>query len=596
MSKLAILKIGAGNFHIGFQATLRIESDGICIAEIDGQLPPAPQIPEQYSEWRANYSDQGLGFRVLEAVEGQNTNISVVTLSDNLKDSLNQWLNYLGREFQPIREGLLSNLKITDKILFVIKPQNELLLRLPWQICDLFERYPNGEVVISNPCQAVANPDKKLKDQVRILVILGVNSDINVQADLEILKENLPDAEIVPLIATSRDKLGDRLWEQEWDILFFAGHSCSEFGKGQGKFYINEHESIAIEDLKYDLRNAIKNGLKLAIFNSCDGLGLAQGLADLHMPAIVVMRERIPDGAAQKFLEYFLQAFAVKGMSLPASVREARERLHGLENIYPCASWLPVLYQHANADPLTWMGLREILEPDIQEQLPVFDRLVNHAIEHKVKMVMLILLGAIGYLVLPPMTSDALNRMGVAKIQAHQFARAKSYLNLALKLNPNNSSARNNLGRLEKAEQEDRSACDKFREAKKQGNAAGWNNEAYCEIKDGNYERAESLLRRGLTQATSKETQYAILKNLGWVLLETGAYDEADAKLQDAIARIGDRAPARCLLAQVLEAKGDQARALSEWDYCLRYASLSIEEEKEWIFMARERIESAREK
>jgi len=30
--------------------------------------------------------------------------------------------------------------------------------------------------------------------------------------------------------------------------------------------------------------------LKLAIFNSCDGLGLARELADLHLPTMIVMQ------------------------------------------------------------------------------------------------------------------------------------------------------------------------------------------------------------------------------------------------------------------------------------------------------------------
>lgn len=44
----------------------------------------------------------------------------------------------------------------------------------------------------------------------------------------------------------------------------------------------------------------------IAIFNSCDGLGLAQELADLHIPQMIVIKEPVPDKLAQEFLKYFL--------------------------------------------------------------------------------------------------------------------------------------------------------------------------------------------------------------------------------------------------------------------------------------------------
>ena len=61
-----------------------------------------------------------------------------------------------------------------------------------------------------------------------------------------------------------------------------------------------------LEEIKKTLRSAISKGLKLAIFNSCDGLGLARQLADLNLPYIIVWREVVPDKSAQKFLQYFI--------------------------------------------------------------------------------------------------------------------------------------------------------------------------------------------------------------------------------------------------------------------------------------------------
>ncbi|NJQ98056.1 MAG: hypothetical protein HC784_11415 [Hydrococcus sp. CSU_1_8] len=56
-------------------------------------------------------------------------------------------------------------------------------------------------------------------------------------------------------------------------------------------------------------------------------------------------------------MRYFLKAFA-SGKSCHLAVREARERLQGLEDKFPCASWLPVICQNPTADTLTWRALR----------------------------------------------------------------------------------------------------------------------------------------------------------------------------------------------------------------------------------------------
>lgn len=79
---------------------------------------------------------------------------------------------------------------------------------------------------------------------------------------------------------------------------------------------------------------------------------------------MIVMRELVPDHVAQKFLKYFLEAFA-GGKSLYLAAREARERLQGLESKFPCASWLPVIFQNPAAVPPTW---QDLLKP--KEALP----------------------------------------------------------------------------------------------------------------------------------------------------------------------------------------------------------------------------------
>jgi len=167
--------------------------------------------------------------------------------------------------------------------------------------------------------------------------------------------KDLPGAEPLFLDKPRRDWFSEHLWDRSWDILFFAGHSKTE--NDRGRIYINETESFTIHDLKRGLKKAISKGLKLAIFNSCDGLGLAQELADLHIPQVIVMREPVPDLVAQEFLIHFLTAFS-HGQPLYTSIREARDRLEKLEDQYPCASWLPVIFQNPGSEPPTWEELR----------------------------------------------------------------------------------------------------------------------------------------------------------------------------------------------------------------------------------------------
>ncbi|WP_199314301.1 CHAT domain-containing protein [Planktothrix sp. FACHB-1365] len=186
------------------------------------------------------------------------------------------------------------------------------------------------------------------------MAILGNDDGINVEADRNFLN-SIPGAKVEFLVKPNRQELNDQLWEQSWDILFFAGHSRTE---GEtGILYINKTESLTIPDLRYALKKAIEKGLQLAIFNSCDGLGLAQDLADLNLPQMIVMREPVPDKVAQEFLKYFLGSFS-GGQSFYLAVKEARERLQGLESHFPCASWLPVICQNVAKLPPTWIELQ----------------------------------------------------------------------------------------------------------------------------------------------------------------------------------------------------------------------------------------------
>ncbi|OKH37347.1 hypothetical protein NIES2119_13950 [[Phormidium ambiguum] IAM M-71] len=362
MSKLVVLSLGQGDFYSGFPlvtAILSQKGDASGMKFL-GSLPPALEIEQIYTRWQLLYQSlaQRLGQPLrIEIIPEETVQVSTVEFSDlcqQLQIKINKWLN--SEEFRRIDRQLRRELNSFDEIQFIIETNNIKLRRIPWHLWDFFDDYPKAEIGLSNrEFQPGKISSQTHLGKVRILAILGNSSGINIKDDRKLLS-NLPGAELVFLEEPQRQELDEQLWDKQgWDILFFAGHSQTE---GEtGVLYINQSEKITICQLKNALKKAIQRGLQLAIFNSCDGLGLASYLADLNIPQIVVMREPISDRIAQEFLKHFLDSFA-GGESFYLAVREAREKLQHLENEYPCATWLPIICQNPANTPPTWQKLR----------------------------------------------------------------------------------------------------------------------------------------------------------------------------------------------------------------------------------------------
>jgi hypothetical protein len=364
MSRLVVLSLGQGNLHEGC-ATVTAQlgqADNPYQMKFTASLPAAPKIYELYQTWQSVYYAfyQRLSWRLdnevddnFEIEEDCVTNISeadIHGLCKLLSKRINTWLN--STKFRKIDQQLRTQLKPSEEIRFIIETNDHLLRRLPWHLWNFFEDYPYAEVALSAP--EYQKPKKLLANnrtgQVRILAIFGNNQGIDISQDKTLLDKLSTQAEVKFLIEPNVGHLNEQLWQQNSDILFFAGHS---FSQEKGFLQINKTDTITLEQLKYGLRQAISRGLKLAIFNSCDGLGLAQELQDLQIPQVIVMREPVPDVVAQEFLKYFLAEFS-SGKSLYTAVRFARERLQGLEGEYPCATWLPIIFQNPAEPSMIW--------------------------------------------------------------------------------------------------------------------------------------------------------------------------------------------------------------------------------------------------
>ncbi len=352
MRKRVILTLIEGSFEQGFSVILRIKKDSASENQVKGRLPPAPNLLQAFNNWQSAYNQWQSTYRI-KPIPGA-TNFScreLASLGSQLADTLNNWLNSDFGEWKKIRDELQCSLSEPDEIQVIIQTDDMQLRQLPWHLWDLFsERYTKAEIALSAP-QYRPPPPPNPTNKVRILAILGDSTGINVEQDRAILQEQLPDVEITFLTQPQLQVLNHQLWEQQWNILFFAGHSASQEDGSTGQIHINQNDSVSPRDLRNALRKAILGGLQLAIFNSCDGLGLAQEIGDLNIPQIIVMRKPVPDFVAQEFLRHFLKVFA-SGTSLYLAVREARERLQGLEKEFPCASWLPVICQNPAARSL----------------------------------------------------------------------------------------------------------------------------------------------------------------------------------------------------------------------------------------------------
>lgn len=337
--------------------------------QVTGSLPAIPELDRLYRRWQAMYtalygycnwrSLTGEDFEI-EEDETYPTDVSEAVfkrLCEQLNHSLNHWLSADG--FRSIDRQLRTQFTPQDEIQIIVAAENRRILRLPWHLWHFFEDYPKAEAALSLIEYTRSHQSNKFSanDKASILAIIGNSQGINIDRDQQLLQQ-LPNAQLRFLLEPDLEQLNYQLWESSWDILFFAGHSASQRPDQAGTFQINGKESLAVNQLKFALKKAIAGGLKLAIFNSCDGLDLAWDLADLQIGQVIVMREPVPDRVAQEFLKHFLTAFS-SGLSLYLSVREAREKLQGLESTFFCASWLPVLCQNPAELPMRWQWGRK---------------------------------------------------------------------------------------------------------------------------------------------------------------------------------------------------------------------------------------------
>ena len=354
-----IINLGKGNINSGCSHIVvqLLDSKNGYQRQLVGSLPPNPELVQLHQQWQfgygAFYQEKATRIGLLQAEGSRYSEADFKQISQQIPQKLNDWLN--SDRFAPIERALRTSLKPNQPIQIIITSKEQQLQQLPWHLWHLLSDYSQAEITFSSPSWQTIEQNSRKRQKTRILVVLGSSTGLNLQEDIKSLV-SLPQTELTIKTEPQLSELNEYLWQEKgWDILLFSGHSHSDLAAGY--IYLNQTEKITIPQLKHSLSKAISFGLQIAIFNSCEGIGLARQLADLSIPYTVVMGEPVPDKIAQIFLQYFLSAFA-QGKTFTLAVKEARQKLAGWENEFICASWLPMIWQNPTIDDIIWQDLQ----------------------------------------------------------------------------------------------------------------------------------------------------------------------------------------------------------------------------------------------
>jgi hypothetical protein len=235
--------------------------------------------------------------------------------------------------------------------------------RLPWEAWEvgiesgLADRIHIVRTPATIRSQTV-NRQQFRRGKARVLAILGDETGLNFEGDRTSLNRfndllvvtylgYQPGEDLIALKQRICDAIADPLG---WDVLFFAGHS-NEASLLDGQISIAPNVALSIRELAPALRKAQQRGLQFALFNSCCGLDIANGLIDLGLSQVAIMREPIHNAVAHSFLVQFLQRLA-QFEDVQEALLGACQWLKLEQNLtYPSAHLVPSLFRHPESVP-----------------------------------------------------------------------------------------------------------------------------------------------------------------------------------------------------------------------------------------------------
>ena len=218
----------------------------------------------------------------------------------------------------------------------------------------------------------------------------------------------------------------------------------------------------------------------------------------------------------------------------------------------------------------------------------------------------LLLVGVLGLRLSLPVFASWYANWGWDNYQEGDWGSAEEDYQRALQLNPDDALAHFRLGLLYENLQNFDLARTQYQLAMQGGEPIAINNLARLHIFNKNYSAAASLIREAKALAAKRQqplddnTEYAMLKNLGWARFKQGNYPDARRQLEEAInlqksANIKENLAAPyCLRAQVKEAQGE--KAWDDWNQCNAKANPNFPEEDKWVWKAQKRLAERLEK
>lgn len=334
-----------------------------------------------------NLADNSLDYSDQEALRGrvaQKGSIAppppdwrrgLVNAEEKLLQEFDKWLG--SNDLKNIRQKMEKAVMELDKehsapidVFFTCYPLA--LERFPWEAWEIFAATDKIRMIrepwnIAKPTVKPRKGDRKA----RILAILGDDTGLDFRAEKKALKslDRIATIEFVGWqpgkdIESLKTEIVNAIKDESgWDVLFFAGHS-NETALTGGELAIAPNVSLFFNELEEPLNTAKYHGLQFALFNSCNGLNLANSLIDIGLSQVAVMREPVHNRVAEEFLVRFLQGLA-EYKDVHESLIATRQYLLEKRTTYPSASLIPSLFRHPNAEPFRFkrLGLIEKIKP-----------------------------------------------------------------------------------------------------------------------------------------------------------------------------------------------------------------------------------------
>ena len=352
--------------------------------KLQADVPLSSSLLRYFEVWQQAYLDyyrSGLRAKLKQSGSFQDPTTDwrsrLAQAEAHLITELDRWLS--ATELNKIREQITAlaidaQQKLYSQLTLSLQCDDPELARLPWESWEISQSVRAAGLV--RLCRAPGNIQEETttyrrQGKMRLLAIIGDDTGLSFQQDLEALQslKSIIDIQLVGWragkeIPALRDEICRAIKDPKgWDVLFFAGHSNETEITG-GELAIAPGKTIFLSEIAPQLAVAKERGLKFALFNSCEGLSLANSLIEQGFSHVAVMREPIRNDVAQAFLGAFVKALGGYEDVHQAMYSASRDLEADYKIAFPSAYLVPSLFQHPNAVPfkLTPVDLKSRLK------------------------------------------------------------------------------------------------------------------------------------------------------------------------------------------------------------------------------------------